>query len=73
MATEIRFKINKDPISWVTHFVGMIGSVVGLVFLVIVFWSPDGILGLWDRWRNRMNATDKLTGEIQGGDGGRGA
>jgi len=24
---------------------------IGLGFLVIVLWSPDGILGLWDRWR----------------------
>ena len=24
---------------------------IGLGFLVIVFWSPDGLLGLWDRWR----------------------
>ncbi len=24
---------------------------IGLGFLVVVFWSPDGILGLWDRWR----------------------
>jgi branched-chain amino acid transport system permease protein len=26
---------------------------VGLGFLVIVFWSPDGVIGLWMRWRNR--------------------
>jgi len=26
---------------------------IGLGFLVIVFWSPDGVLGLWDRWRAR--------------------
>ena len=26
---------------------------IGLGFLVIVFWSPDGVLGLWDRWRSR--------------------
>lgn len=24
---------------------------IGLGFLVIVFWSPDGVLGLWDRLR----------------------
>ncbi len=24
---------------------------IGVGFLVIVFWSPDGILGLWDRWQ----------------------
>lgn len=26
---------------------------VGLGFLLIVFWSDDGLLGLWDRWRAR--------------------
>ncbi|MEM7422569.1 MAG: branched-chain amino acid ABC transporter permease [Pseudomonadota bacterium] len=26
-------------------------TLIGLGFLVIVFWSPDGILGLWDRFR----------------------
>lgn len=35
---------------------------IGLGFLVIVFWSPDGVLGLWDRWRDRMRGTDPLTG-----------
>lgn len=25
---------------------------IGLGFLVIVFWSPDGILGLWARWQD---------------------
>lgn len=24
---------------------------IGVGFLVIVFWSPDGILGLWERWK----------------------
>jgi branched-chain amino acid transport system permease protein len=24
---------------------------IGLGFLIIVFWSPDGLLGLYDRWR----------------------
>ncbi|WP_422318209.1 branched-chain amino acid ABC transporter permease [Roseiarcus sp.] len=27
---------------------------IGLGFLAIVFFSPDGVLGLWARWRNRM-------------------
>ena len=26
---------------------------VGLGFLALVFFSPDGVLGLWDRWRTR--------------------
>ncbi len=33
---------------------------IGLGFLVIVLWSPDGILGLADRWRNRRRR-DALT------------
>jgi len=35
MATEIKFKINKDPVAWATHFAGLVGSIVGLVFLVM--------------------------------------
>ena len=31
---------------------------IGLGFLVIVFWSPDGVLGLWDRWRSRSRARE---------------
>jgi branched-chain amino acid transport system permease protein len=22
----------------------------------VVFWSPDGVIGLWTRWRNRGSA-----------------
>ena len=29
---------------------------IGLGFLAIVFWSSDGVVGLWERWRRR-NAT----------------
>lgn len=35
---------------------------IGLGFLVIVFWSPDGVLGLWDRWlenRGKDPLTDR--------------
>ena len=28
---------------------------IGLGFLAVVFWSPDGVLGLWDRWRANRN------------------
>ncbi len=35
---------------------------IGLGFLAIVIWSPDGVLGLWDRWRERSSKTDPLTG-----------
>ncbi|WP_299862080.1 branched-chain amino acid ABC transporter permease [uncultured Hoeflea sp.] len=37
---------------------------IGLGFLAVVFFSPDGVLGLWERWRNRKNRdSDPLTGE----------
>jgi branched-chain amino acid transport system permease protein len=29
---------------------------IGLGFLIIVLFSPDGIVGLWERWRNRNDA-----------------
>ncbi len=35
---------------------------IGLAFLAIVFWSPDGILGLWNRLRARMAEHSSLTG-----------
>jgi branched-chain amino acid transport system permease protein len=35
---------------------------VGLGFLVIVFWSPDGVIGLWMRWRNRGQGSRNVTG-----------
>jgi branched-chain amino acid transport system permease protein len=36
-------------------------TLIGLGFLVVVFFSPDGVLGLWDRWQTRR-ARDPLTG-----------
>ena len=35
---------------------------IGFGFLLIVFFSPDGILGLWKRWRGSLGK-DPLTGE----------
>jgi branched-chain amino acid transport system permease protein len=32
--------------------------VIGVVFLAIVLFSPDGLLGLWSKWRARFPATD---------------
>ena len=29
---------------------------IGLGFLAIVFFSPDGVIGLWARWRHRLHA-----------------
>lgn len=39
---------------------------IGVAFLSIVFWSPDGIIGLWDRLREDRKR-DPLTG--RGGEG----
>jgi branched-chain amino acid transport system permease protein len=37
--------------------------VIGLGFLAVVYFSPDGVLGLWQRWRERRRkAVDPLTG-----------
>lgn len=37
---------------------------IGLGFLAVVFFSPDGVLGLWERWRaRRARAGDPLKGE----------
>jgi len=30
---------------------------IGLGFLVIVFWSSDGVVGLWERWQRRDGAS----------------
>ncbi len=35
---------------------------IGLGFLAIVFWSSDGVIGLWERWRRRAAATDTRPG-----------
>jgi branched-chain amino acid transport system permease protein len=38
---------------------------IGMGFLIIVFWSPDGILGLWDRWKENRQKDPLLD---RGGD-----
>ncbi len=38
---------------------------IGLGFLVIVLFSPDGIVGLWERWRGRSEPGHR----VAGGDG----
>lgn len=39
---------------------------IGLGFLAVVFFSPDGVLGLWERWRaRRARRGDPLTGESE--------
>lgn len=39
---------------------------IGAGFLVIVFFSPDGLLGLWERWRSALDR-DPLTGASRSG------
>ena len=50
--------------------VGLAGErfqlLIGLGFLAIVFWSDDGVLGLWSRWRERAARHDPLTGASTG-------
>ena len=36
-------------------------TLIGLGFLAVVFFSPDGVLGLWERWKARR-ARDPLRG-----------
>lgn len=35
---------------------------IGLGFLLIVFFSPDGVLGLWEKWRARRAAAGRPAG-----------
>ena len=55
----------------ILNSLGMSGDrfqlLVGISFLIIVFFSPDGILGLWERWRENRGR-DPLTGERPGGE-----
>jgi branched-chain amino acid transport system permease protein len=40
--------------------------IIGIGFFVVVMFSPDGLLGLWDKWRARQaNRVDPLTGAPQ--------
>src|SRR6201997_4359147 len=42
--------------------VGLAGNrfrlLIGIGFLVIVFWSSDGVIGLWERWRRSVARTE---------------
>jgi branched-chain amino acid transport system permease protein len=38
---------------------------IGLGFLVIVFWSPDGVLGLWQRWQSRSRSRARDGADLQ--------
>jgi branched-chain amino acid transport system permease protein len=37
-------------------------TLIGLTFLVIVLFSPDGVIGLWRRWSARMLSQDRSGG-----------
>ncbi|WP_342726988.1 branched-chain amino acid ABC transporter permease [Bradyrhizobium sp. B097] len=39
---------------------------IGLGFLAIVFWSSDGVIGLWDRWRRSASTTQRPGGGRHG-------
>jgi branched-chain amino acid transport system permease protein len=34
---------------------------IGIGFLAIVFFSPDGVIGLWERWRRRGTSSVNTT------------
>jgi branched-chain amino acid transport system permease protein len=37
-------------------------TLIGLGFLVVVLFSPDGVIGLWRRWSTRVRASDGRNG-----------
>jgi len=37
-------------------------TLIGLVFLVIVLFSPDGVIGLWRRWVARAGSPGGRSG-----------
>ncbi|MDA9510753.1 ABC transporter ATP-binding protein [Bradyrhizobium sp. CCBAU 11386] len=39
---------------------------IGLGFLAIVFWSSDGVIGLWQRWRQSHRPTTGRSGGAHG-------
>jgi branched-chain amino acid transport system permease protein len=53
-------------VSFSPDFLGALGLtgeryklIIGLGFLLIVFFSPDGVLGLWEKWRERRAGRDR--------------
>jgi branched-chain amino acid transport system permease protein len=42
---------------------------IGLGFLAIVFFSPDGVIGLWARWRDRLRPGSARPQTLGGGHG----
>ena len=39
MSADLPFGINKEPVSWATHFAGFVASVIGLMILVFETWG----------------------------------
>ena len=39
---------------------------IGIGFLAIVFFSPDGLLGLWERWKAHMRRSQKAASRRAG-------
>lgn len=56
----------------VLEAVGLDGSrfklMIGLGFLLIVFFSPDGLLGLWERWKRHAARANSEFDPLSGGD-----
>jgi hemolysin III len=47
MEIQVRFRIFKDPVSWATHFAGMLAALVGTIFLLAQSWqSPAKFLSM---------------------------
>ena len=44
---------------------GILGLVIGGVFLAIVLFSPDGLLGLWARLRARLRRAPSVTSSVR--------
>jgi branched-chain amino acid transport system permease protein len=38
--------------NWVSGFFHYYTAILGLVFIVVVLWAPEGIMGLMERWRS---------------------
>ena len=47
-------------------------TLIGLGFLAVVFFSPDGVLGLWERWKHRIIYKRDINGMQPGGGDGAG-
>ena len=44
-------------------------SMADIAFLLIVFFSPDGLLGLWERWKAHMAKSGRSLSSVRDGEG----